>query len=152
MICFYSLCAESKGGVCSSRSRMFLPDDIANEERFYCYQHPWEFLLNRDLQSAVFLIDWHELSQNSLPLMHSGQLQLIGSYSGNRLEQWNNLLIRLGFHESSQSCCELPHDRCISLGNPVWANRSRIPQSSLVSMLSVSPALRSLWYNSSPQY
>ena len=84
-----------------------LADDIAHDEHFYCYKHPREVLLNRDLHSAVFIIDWHTLLQNGLPTIHMDQLQMIGSLSETRQKQWENLLIRLGFHESSQSCCEL---------------------------------------------
>ena len=94
-----------------------LADDILNHELFYCYKHPREVLLNRDLQSAVFLIDWHELSQTGLPVMYIDQLQMIGSLSGTRLEQWNNLSIRLGLSKSSQSCCNLFHNSCVTHGN-----------------------------------
>ncbi len=94
-----------------------LADDILNHELFYCYKHPREVLLNRDLQSAVFLIDWHELSQTGLPVMYIDQLQMIGSLSGTRLEQWNNLSIRLGLSKSSQSYCNLFHDSCVTHGN-----------------------------------
>ena len=83
-------------------------DDLVQDQRFYFYRHPREVLLNRDVRSIIFLMDWEELEQNGLPVLHMDQLQLIGSLSGARLEQWESLLKRLGLHQPDQYCCDLP--------------------------------------------
>ncbi|MAR07341.1 MAG: hypothetical protein CL862_09590 [Cyanobium sp. NAT70] len=82
--------------------------DLVQDQRFYFYRHPREVLLNRDVRSIIFLMDWEELEQNGLPVLHMDQLQLIGSLSGTRLEQWESLLKRLGLHQPDQYCCDLP--------------------------------------------
>ena len=81
---------------------------LLNDQKFCFYHHPREVLLNRDVRSIIFLIDWDELAQNGLPVLHVDQLQLIGSLSGTRLQQWEDLLKRLGLHHVDQFCCNLP--------------------------------------------
>ena len=89
-------------------NRSDFTDKITSDSRFYCYDHPREVLSNRDFRSIVFLIDWHELLEKGLPVMHIDKLQLFGTLDEKKLELWEKLLKQLGYYSLDQSFCDLP--------------------------------------------
>ncbi|MEB3209263.1 MAG: hypothetical protein VKK63_10155 [Synechococcus sp.] len=72
----------------------WLPDD-SPFERFLIYRHPREILLNRSLDSVLFLIDWRELLTSGLPCRRLQELLLIGSIPKPMVTHWQRMLSSL---------------------------------------------------------